>query len=84
LDWKRFRIYLREKFHVIKAYLFIGYIPENQDMYTFFQNVGYTLIFKPVLNLKDGSTKGNVDAELVLQAVSELLDYNKAIIVTGD
>ena len=57
LDWKKFQEYLQLKYKVVKTYLFIGYIPENQDMYTFFQGIGYTLIFKPVLNLKDGKTK---------------------------
>lgn len=62
----------------------IGYLPENQSMYTFFQDLGYTLIFKPVLHLKQGQTKGNVDAEMVLQAMIDYERYDKAIIVTGD
>lgn len=33
---------------------------------------------------KDGTTKGNVDAELVLHAMIEFANYNRAIIVTGD
>jgi hypothetical protein len=27
LDWKRFRIYLKDKYKVEKVYLFIGFIP---------------------------------------------------------
>ena len=84
LDWKVFRQYLTKKYKVTKAYLFIGFMPEHQDMYSFFQDVGYHLIFKPVLSLKNGETKGNVDAELVLQAVIDIQKYDKAIIVTGD
>lgn len=68
LDWKRFRVYLKDKYRVGKAYLFIGYIPENQDLYTSLQSFGYVLVFKPVLKNKDGEVKGNVDADLVLQA----------------
>ncbi|MDP2207717.1 MAG: NYN domain-containing protein [Bacteroidota bacterium] len=68
LDFKRFRIYLEEKYNVEKAYLFIGYLPENQDIYTSLQNYGYVLVFKPVLKNKKGEVKGNVDADLVLQA----------------
>jgi uncharacterized LabA/DUF88 family protein len=33
---------------------------------------------------KDGTTKGNCDAELVLHAMIEYGNYEKAIIVTGD
>ena len=30
LDFKKFRIYLNDKFHVKKAFLFIGYIKQNE------------------------------------------------------
>ena len=33
IDFKRFRVYLKEKYGVEKAYLFIGYMPQNVDMY---------------------------------------------------
>ena len=33
LDFRKFRVYLREKYGVKKAYLFIGYLPENQNLY---------------------------------------------------
>jgi hypothetical protein len=29
LDWRRFRVYLAEKYKVKTAYLFIGFIPER-------------------------------------------------------
>lgn len=86
LNFKRFRIYLREKYRVSVAYLFIGYIQENQDLYSALQKDGYILKFKPVLPRKDGSHKGNVDADLVLQAMIDFYEKNfdKAVIVTGD
>ena len=36
------------------------------------------------MTYKDGTTKGNCDAELVLQAMHEIRNYDKAVIVTGD
>ena len=84
LDFRRFRVYLKDKYHVVKAFLFIGYLPTNQDLYTSLQNYGYILVFKPTLTLPDGKVKGNVDAELVLQAMVEMPNYDKAVIVTGD
>lgn len=84
LDFARFRIYLREKYLVKVAYLFIGYLPENQDLYNSLQKYGYVLIFKPTLKYKDGKIKGNCDAELVLQAMIDYQNYDKAIIVSGD
>ncbi|HBL39831.1 TPA: hypothetical protein DDZ10_04150 [Candidatus Uhrbacteria bacterium] len=84
LDFKRFRIHMRDKYHVEKAYLFIGYIPGNQSLYTELQNAGFTCVFKPTLQYKDGTTKGNCDAELVLWAMIDFSEYEKAVIVSGD
>ena len=84
LDWRRFRVYLKEKFGVTKAFLFIGFVSGNNDLYTALQEAGFICIFKPTLTYKDGTTKGNCDAELVLQAMIEYPNYNKAVIVTGD
>jgi uncharacterized LabA/DUF88 family protein len=84
LDFRRFRIYLREKYKVLTAYLFLGFIPQNQDLYSSLQKSGYVLIFKPVLPNKDGNHKGNVDADLVLRAMIDYNNYEKAVIVTSD
>jgi len=84
LDFRRFRRYLEDKCGVTEAFLFIGYVPENQDLYTNLQKYGYILIFKPTLKLPTGKVKGNVDAELVLHAMIEYERYDKALIVTGD
>ncbi|KKT12694.1 MAG: hypothetical protein UV94_C0041G0005 [Parcubacteria group bacterium GW2011_GWC1_43_30] len=84
IDWKRFRIYLKEKYQISTAYIFIGYIPQNQKLYSYLQKCGYILIFKPVLPDANGDVKGNVDADLVLQAMIDLKNYNKALIVTSD
>ncbi len=84
LDFGRFRVYLEEKYSVSKAYLFIGYIEKNQELYTRLQNDGYILVFKPVLEYARGKVKGNVDAELVLQTMIEYKNFRQATIVTGD
>jgi len=84
LDHRRFRIYLKEKYNVSVAYLFIGYVQANQDLYSFLQAAGYVLIFKPTLPDKDGEIKGNIDADLVLQAMIDYNKYKKAVIVTSD
>jgi uncharacterized LabA/DUF88 family protein len=84
LDFARFRKYLEDKYSVTKAFLFIGYLPDNEALYTSLQKDGYILVFKPTLNLPQGKIKGNVDAELVLHAMIEYANYDKALIVTGD
>ncbi|PIS04917.1 MAG: hypothetical protein COT81_03945 [Candidatus Buchananbacteria bacterium CG10_big_fil_rev_8_21_14_0_10_42_9] len=84
IDWQRFRTYLLHKYRVTRAYLFIGFLPEHNDMYDELQQAGFVLKFKPVLpNGKDG-VKGNVDADLVLQAMIDFNNYDNAILVTSD
>jgi hypothetical protein len=39
LDYKKFRIHLKDKYKVTKAYLFIGYIPTMQPLYYSFTNI---------------------------------------------
>ncbi|MDP3143747.1 MAG: NYN domain-containing protein [Candidatus Omnitrophota bacterium] len=87
LDFARFRIYLKDKYQVGKAFLFIGYVPGNQQLYIFLQKTGYIVVFKPILEInKERKTKikGNVDAELVLHTMIEYKNYDKALIVSGD
>jgi uncharacterized LabA/DUF88 family protein len=84
LDWVRFRVYLKHKYDITRAYLFIGFMPEHNDIYDDLQKAGFILKFKPVLpNGKDG-VKGNIDADLVLQAMIDYLDYDRAVIVSSD
>ena len=88
MDYKKFRLYLKNKYGVDRAYLFIGMVENNQSLYTQLQEAGFILVFKPTISYyKDGveTRKGNVDAELVLQAAAiEYKNYNQAIIVSGD
>ena len=87
LDWRKFRQYLRNKYNVTKAYLFIGQVAGNESLYAFMQESGYILIFKPTLERKVGDKviiKGNVDAELVLHTMIQYNNYDKAIIISGD
>lgn len=84
LDWRRFRIYLREHYGVVRAYYFIGYVPDRRALYIRLQDAGYSLVFKAVTYRGDGKLKGNVDAELVLQTMIELPHYDRAVLVTSD
>lgn len=85
LDFKKFRKYLLDKYHVKKAFLFIGYIKANDSMYKQLESFGYDLIFKPTVKDGQGKPKGNVDAELVLHSAAiEYNNYDNAIIVSGD
>ncbi len=97
MDWRKFRKFLEDKFDVSKAYMFIGYVPEFQEMYDFLHDAGYAIVLKPTFDMsrprpeepdkpetEKKPVKGNIDAELVLWAMKELPNYDKAIIVSGD
>lgn len=44
LDFKKFRIYLNDKYHVKRAFLFLGYIERNRKLYSYLKKVGYISI----------------------------------------
>lgn len=85
LDFKKFFQYLKDKFRINKAYLFIGYIPQYKSLYRYLASCGYEIIYKPTVKDDNGKPKGNVDAELVLYAAAiEFARYEKAVVVAGD
>lgn len=85
LDFKKFRKYLADKFRVQKAFLFIGFIKQNDNLYRRLKSYGYDLVFKPTVKDSFGKVKGNIDAELVLHSAKIQYDkYDKAVIVSGD
>ncbi len=100
IDWKKFLNYLEKEYNVKKAYLFIGYVPENEAMYEQLHDTGYLIVLKPTIETvakltpeeskqdadddRKVTVKGNIDAELVLYAMKEMPNYQKAIIVSAD
>lgn len=93
MDWRKFRKWLADKYGVTKAYMFIGYVPENESLYEQMHDAGYSVVLKPTFDLTqprqeptddDRPIKGNVDADLVLWTMKEISNYEKAIIVSGD
>jgi hypothetical protein len=47
IDFKRFKVYLKDKFKVKEIYFFLGFLDENQqDFYTNLQKAGFILIFR--------------------------------------
>ena len=83
LNYRRFRVYLRDKYRVERAFYCIGYLREHERLYSNLRADGYELIFKPVLR-GPSMTKGNVDAELVLHATLAIPNCDAIVLVTGD
>lgn len=89
LDFEKFRHFLKDKYRVEKAFLFIGNLEGQEELYETMKQAGYEVILKPTTSYTDVdgniTVKGNVDTDLVLYAAAkEVNNYDKAIIVTGD
>jgi len=85
LDFKKFHVYLHDKYWISRAFLFLGYIKSNNRLYRYLRHSGYRLIFKQIINNK-GNIKGNIDAELIVHTMKSVYEgyCDKVIIVSGD
>jgi uncharacterized LabA/DUF88 family protein len=106
MDWRKFRQFLQDKYGVTKAFMFIGYVPEFENMYVQLHDSGYAVVLKPTFDMtrprpeaseqgpegkeqgkdkpEEKPVKGNIDADMVLWAMKEIKNYDKAVIVSGD
>jgi hypothetical protein len=85
IDWEKFRHYLRERYSVTKAVIFMGYLKEYKDLYNYLRWADFVLEFRPVKRLGNGTIEGgNVDADLASYVMDYKNNYNKAIIVADD
>jgi uncharacterized LabA/DUF88 family protein len=51
VDWRKFRKFLAEKYGVTKAYMFIGYMSENEALYEYMHELGFLVVLKPTLDV---------------------------------
>ena len=88
IDHKKFRVYLRDKYKVIEAYYFLGFVSEaEQDLYDRLQKVGFILSFRDHSSVLRGNKKGNVDSDIVFGIMKKLVEdepLDKVFIVSGD
>ena len=84
LNYQRFRKYLKDKYNVTTAILYVGYLKQYQEMYRFFRKCGFKVSFRYVTKDPDGGIKGNVDALLIVDALTRWNFYDRALIVAGD
>lgn len=85
-DYARFRVWLREKYGVEQAYLFLGMMPKHKELYRNLQEQGYTIIFKEVIYDNNGKAKGNCDTDIVVLAMQDAYEdrFDGAILVSSD
>ena len=83
LDFARFRVYLKEKYGVTKAFLFIGFVEGNNDLYVSLQSAGFLCISNRRWNTKTARPKATAMPTCPSRN-DRVSHYDKAIIVTGD
>lgn len=88
INFKKFRIYLKDKYHVEIAYYFLGFmIEDKRDLYLKIQEAGFVLVFREHNALMMGKKKGNVDADIIFLIMKKLYqktEFDKVILVSGD
>jgi len=68
VDHSKFRIYLRDKYHIDEAYYFLGFVSEGyQELYSSLQKAGFILSFREHSSALKGTKKGNVDCDIVFK-----------------
>ena len=84
----KFRIYLKDKYRITKAYYYLGYQEEKyQKLYENIQGAGFVLMFRKHNSYMIGTKKGNVDTDIifdVMEKVYEKEPFDKIVLVSGD
>ncbi len=86
LDYQRFNIYLQQKYHADKIFMFIGRISKYQKLYDYLNQCGYQLIYKNTKRIGKNKNdfKGNIDIDLTIGVVRNLTKFHHAIIISAD
>ncbi|MCK5588986.1 MAG: NYN domain-containing protein [Candidatus Pacebacteria bacterium] len=89
IDFKKLRVYLRDKYKIEEAYYFLGFVKEKENtLYTQLQKAGFIIIFREHSELLAGNKKGNVDPDIIFEIMKKLLDesddFEKVLIISGD
>ena len=86
MDYKKLRVWLKDKFHITTAYIFLGNIPKYSKLYSYLQECGFILLFKEVVYDNTGKAKGNCDADLVLKVTQDFYKnvYDSMLLISSD
>src|SRR5476651_518480 len=75
IDLTRLRVYLNQKYHVDRAYYYLGYVQEGasiEKLYETIQAAGFILVFREHNSAMLGKKKGNVDADIIFSIMKRL------------
>ena len=100
LDYKKLLHYLQNKHGVVTAHYFLGNTPKTKPIYDNLSAYGYNIKLKEASLIKmdekrcpkcgciiekpENRYKADVDSLLSLQVISDLQNFDKAVIITSD
>jgi uncharacterized LabA/DUF88 family protein len=90
IDLAKFRVYLREKYGIEKAFYYLGYVQDGvkiEQLYESIQNAGFILVFRQHNAAMIGNKKGNVDSDIIFSVMKRLYSkekFGKIVLVSGD
>lgn len=88
IDFKKFRIYLKDKFRVNEIYFFLWFLSEGeQDLYTRLQKSWFILVFREHSSDMKWKKKWNVDVDIVFSIMKRIIeekDFDKIVLVSWD
>lgn len=88
IDFKKFRIFLKDRYRVEIAYYFLGcVIEEKRDLYLKIQEAGFVLVFREHNAAMVGKKKGNVDADIIFSIMKKLYEkdeFDNVVLISGD
>lgn len=88
IDLRKFRVFLKDKFHIQEAYYFMWFLSEKeQNLYSSLQKAWFIIIFREhSANLK-GKKKWNVDVDIVFEIMKKIAEreiFDQIVLVSGD
>ena len=83
IDYRKFRLWLKNKFNITKAIMFFGYVKKNENLYKHLESCGFEIYFRDVEE-DGGYMKGNVDIDIAMSVLDSVEIFNKAFLVTSD
>jgi uncharacterized LabA/DUF88 family protein len=90
VDLLKLRVYLEKKYHVVKAYYYLGYVQGEErfeSLYEEIQSAGFILMFREHNSAMLGKKKGNVDSDIIFSVMKRLYRkevFDKLVLVSGD
>ncbi len=86
VDYKKLYVWLKDKYRIKRAYIFLGYLPEFDRTYAKMSEAGFLVRFRDVTRDADNKIKGNCDTDMAVCSVRDVHEsvFDKAVIVSGD